>query len=331
MDAPNSFLSDAERFALTIIYQRALILSPILNADFGYRYPEAENIFKASPKEAIDRIHSLWRRDYLVETPCATVLKCPKCGSYTLILRLQCPYCGSFKLLRGNSIKHYSCGHINFEEEFRRGDELVCPNCNKKLEKLGLDYMRVGIWYRCLDCEKSFGEPKEILYCPKCDKDFDREELVLEPLYSFKMNETIARELLLDIDLKTLEEAFIKEWIVDMPAKVIGKSGIEHICSVGLTRKGLLGKKLFIDIEYATDLVDAYAVMRFFAKIMDIKSGTGLLIGIPKFSEEAKKLAATYEIKIFEGSKFSDLTDEIRDYSDVIIEEEILNVQGIQV
>ena len=271
----------------------------------------------------------MWRRGYLVGDLYATVLKCPKCDSYKLILRLLCSYCGSFKLTRGNSIKHYPCNHIAFEEEFRKGDELFCPSCSKKLEKMGLDYMRVGVWYRCLNCKRTFGEPRELLYCPKCDSTFEREELVLESLYSYSINETKAKELLLDIDLGRLEERLINEWIVEIPAKVMGESGIEHACSVALTRKGLLGNKVFIDMEYATNFVDVYAVMRFFAKVMDIKSGVGLLIGIPKFSEESKRLADTYKIKTLEGNRFSDIVSEIPSYLEMMEEESVLDAQRI--
>jgi len=329
MDSQNYLSTDAEKFALTVVYQRKLILAPILNADSGYRYPEAESIFRISQKETVDKLNLLWKRGYLIGDLCATLLKCPRCDSYKLILRLQCPYCGSFKLTKGNSIKHYACGHIGFEEEFRRLEELFCPNCSKKLEKLGSDYMKLGAWYRCLNCKRTFGEPKELLYCPKCDRDFEREELVLDALYSFSINEEKANELLLDVDLGRLEEVLIKEWVVEIPAKVVGESGIEHTCSVALTRRGLLGNKLFIDIEYATDSVDIYAVMRFFAKIMDIRSGAGLLVGIPKFSEESKRLAETYKIKTLEGNRFSDIIGEILNYLEVMEEEGFLNVQRV--
>jgi len=329
MDSQNYLLSDTEKFALTVVYQKKLVFAPILNTDFGYRYPEAENIFRVSQKEAVDKLNLLWKRGYLIEELCATVLKCPKCDSYKLILRLQCPYCSSFKLTKGNSIKHYPCGHVDFEEAFRRKEELFCPNCGKKLEKLGSDYMRIGIWYRCLDCRRSFGEPKELLYCPKCDRDFEREELVLEPLYSFSADEAKIRDVLLDIDLGRLEEALINKWNVEIPAKVLGESGIEHTCSVALTCRGALGNKLFIDIEYAADFVDIYAVMRFFAKIRDIQSGPGVLIGIPNFSEDSKKLAEIYKIKIIEGSKFSDIITELLDYLDIMVQDGTSDVRQV--
>jgi hypothetical protein len=327
IDNQNYLLSDTEKFALTVVYQRKLVFAPILNTEFGYRYPEAETTFRVSQREAIGKLNSLSKRGYLIGELCATILKCPKCDNYKLVLRLQCPYCSSFKLTKGSSIKHYPCGHVNFEEAFRRGEELFCPNCGKKLEKLGSDYMRAGVWYRCLDCKRNFGEPKELLYCPKCDEDFEREELVLEPLYSFSVDEAKIRDVLLDIDLGRLEEALINNWIVEIPAKVMGESGIEHTCSVALTRRGALGNKLFIDIEYAADFIDVYAVMHFFAKIMDIKAGPCILIGMPRFSEDSKKLADVYKIRTIEGSKFSEIVEEIQDYLEVMMEEKTSNVR----
>ena len=316
-------LSGNDKLALTVIYQKGLNLAPILDVDFGYRYPDVEVIFKIPREETVGKLNSLWKLGYLKRELCATVMKCPKCGSYKLILRLQCPYCGSFKLLKGNSIKHYSCGHIDFEDRFRRDDELICPNCGKKLEKLGLDYMRVGIWYRCLDCGRSFGEPRELLYCPECDKNYEREELILEPVYSYAIEEVKVKELLLDIDLRKLEEALSDKWITEIPAKVVGESGIEHTFSLALTSKGVVGRRVFIDIEYATEYVDLYVVMRFFAKLTDVKSGSGLLVGIPRFTEEAKKLAGTYGVKIFEGARFLDIIGEVINYLDSVFKEKV--------
>jgi len=318
VDNESYVLTGNDKLALTVIHQRKLIIAPTLDVDLGYRYPEAEKIFRVSTGEIVDKLNSLWKMEYLQRDLCATIVKCPKCGAYKLILRIQCPYCGSFKLIKGNSIKHYPCGHIDFENEFIKTNELFCPNCNKKLEKLGLDYMRIGVWYGCLECEKRFGEPKELLHCSDCDKNYERDDLVLEPIFSFKIDEIKVGDLLLDIDIKRLDEALSEKWIVEIPGKIVGESGIEHNFSVALTSRGLLGKKAFIDIEYATNLVDEYVIMQFFAKLVDVKSDIGLLVGIPQFSKEAKRLAETYKIKVLEENRLTDLIDKIIGYLDSV-------------
>ena len=50
-------LSGNDKLALTVIYQKGLNLAPVLDADFGYRYPDVEVIVKIPREETITRFH----------------------------------------------------------------------------------------------------------------------------------------------------------------------------------------------------------------------------------------------------------------------------------
>lgn len=322
MDISSQPLTSKDKLALTVAYQRDSGFVPRPDVELGCRYPEAETLFGFSRVDAADNLHSLWEGGYLRRELHSSIMKCPSCDGYKLIFMLQCPYCNSLKLTRGNSVKHYPCGHIDFEDRFEKADELFCPSCSGKLEKLGLDYMRIGVWYKCLTCEKAFGEPKEKLYCPQCDRNHEREDLVLQPIFTFTINETRVADILLDIDLERLKTTLSSKWSMVIPGNAVGRSGIEHTFSIGLTSKGALGKKVFIDIEQAAGSVDSYAVMRFFAKLTDVESDLGLLASIPRFSDEARRLAETYGVKTFEGNSFTDVMNEIKNCLDLVVKEE---------
>jgi hypothetical protein len=321
---PSSMISDTDKLALTVLFEKRLNLVPVFDDELGYKYPEAEALFEMPHRKILEKLNSLSKMGYLNKNLCATILKCPKCNDYKLRLRLQCPYCCSFRLAKGVSMKHYPCGYVGFEEEFLEQNRYVCPKCHTPLEKLGIDHMKVGTWYRCVDCGKTFGEPKELIYCSVCDKGFEREELVLEPIYSFAINEENVQEVLLDIDLSAIKKVFSDRWVVEMPAKVVGESEVPHLFTAALTSKGPVGKRVLMDVDYATTHVTTDAVMRFFAKVADVKPDMAILVGIPKFDEGAKKLAETYRIKVLEAKRFVHVLDRLDKCLNEISREDVM-------
>jgi len=305
---------------LNILYNAHRKLEPTIDVVTGEKYPFAEDILGVKPGLAKKILGRLSDDGYLMRELCNVVLKCPDCGGYWLVLRLHCPYCNSFKLEKGESIKHYECGYVGFKSEFIRGNEYVCPRCNKKLEKLGTEYRLIGTWYMCHDCSEKFGEPKETLLCNYCKKEYEVDKLILEGIYMYSVNESAVKELFVEFDLNKIVEAFKDEWEVSIPAKVDGASGITHIFSGSLLSKGMLRKEVLFDIEYDAEAVGPDAVMRFFAKTADVKSDLFVLTGIPKFTLDAKELARAYKINILEGDKIESVLANLKEIVESIVE-----------
>jgi CheY-like chemotaxis protein len=121
--------------------------------------------------------------------PSRSVVACPSCGSLTASLRLQCPECGDVQLKKGESLEHLTCGHIDFDSMFEKGDgELVCPKCEKKLKMIGVDYRRIKSWYKCSQ-NHFFGQPVAGFICSFCKKDFTLENARLEMLQEYQLTE----------------------------------------------------------------------------------------------------------------------------------------------
>lgn len=125
----------------------------------------------------------------LKANPSRSVVACPSCGSLTASLRLQCPECGDGQLKKGESLEHLTCGNVDFESKFKRGeDALVCPKCEKKLKMIGVDYRRIKSWYKCSH-NHFFGQPVVGFNCCFCKKDFTSEDAMLEMLQEYQLTE----------------------------------------------------------------------------------------------------------------------------------------------
>jgi len=89
---------------------------------------------------------------------------------------------------------------------------------------------------------------------------------------------------------------------VEPEESLYGKSGLKHefyvIASQG---KGILKIKIVIDLLSATEEVSADEVFLLYAKALDIGAYGMIVVAIPKFSEEAKKLIEYYEIAYVEA------------------------------
>jgi len=127
------------------------------------------------------------------QTPHCSAIHCPTCNSYGLEFYLQCPECQNRVLAKGEILEHFKCGNIDFEEKFRRGTKIVCTKCNNELQKLGVDYRRVGVGYRCSN-KHLFSMPKMVFICAQCRGQFDLNEGKLQVQFSYELTEKGKRE-----------------------------------------------------------------------------------------------------------------------------------------
>jgi len=116
-----------------------------------------------------------------------SVLACPSCSSTNLTPYLQCPECGSLQIVTESTLEHTICGCIDFIHKFDKGEgELVCPNCKKRLKKVGVDYRSLESWFRCSN-DHLFDKPIPSFRCPKCGEEFTMEAASISRLYWYQI------------------------------------------------------------------------------------------------------------------------------------------------
>ncbi|MGB9683722.1 MAG: hypothetical protein ACPL1Z_02195 [Candidatus Bathyarchaeales archaeon] len=278
-------------------------LKPSFDPKFGYRYLEVEKILgeTSNVEEFLNRLYDagiLERRLY------DKILYCPNCGSQSVSTHYCCPYCKSFNIQKGSLMEHVKCGYMDVEENFRKGDKLVCPKCHEELKKLDVDYRKAGIWCTCQDCRKSFDIPVPRHFCRDCQNEFTFEEVEIKDVYSYTLNEEVKGEITAGwIFVAPIKEFLVESGFeVEAPAFLKGKSGANHMFDIAAYKGNLTKKVTVMDVATATeDIVSEQPVIALFAKIYDVSPENAYLIAIPKLNENAKKMAELYNIKVIEA------------------------------
>jgi len=100
-------------------------------------------------------------------------IACNQCDSIKITQIFYCPSCKSSNFKLGKLIEHYDCGNIS-EESTYKNDQ--CPNCDKEIKALGVDYRLLQNHYICNSCSEFFPEIATYYLCLNCENKFKLEE-----------------------------------------------------------------------------------------------------------------------------------------------------------
>jgi hypothetical protein len=278
-------------------------LEPVYDPKIGYRYPAVEAVIGAA--SAVDSfLNRLYEAGVLERKLYDKVISCPKCGSVNISIRYCCSYCKSFDIQRSALIEHVKCGYMDVEEHFRKGNKLVCPKCHEELRKLDVDYRRAGTWCTCKDCGKSFDIPVAAHFCRNCQRNFTFEDAVIKDVYAYGLKEEVKEEAATGWVMIAPIRDFLVEsgFEVETPAYMKGKSGANHMFDMAAYAEGEAQKVTVIDIATSREgVVSEQPVIALFAKTFDVTPENAYLIAIPTISENGKKMAELYNIRIIEA------------------------------
>jgi transcription elongation factor Elf1 len=301
---------DTQAFLSKFLSGEISELEPVYDSKTGYHYPIVESIVgEVSDTEAF--LNKLYKAGILERRLYDKVFHCPKCDSANVSIRYCCSYCKSFDIQRSALIEHVKCGYMDVEENFAKGDKLVCPKCNEELRKLDVDYRKAGTWCTCKDCNKSFDIPVSAHFCRNCHANFTFEDAVIKDVYSYKLKEEAREEVAVGwIVIAPIRDFLVENGFqVESPAFIKGKSGANHMFDIAAYKgKGENMRKVTV-IDLATsagNVVSEQPVIALFAKIYDVSPENSYLIAIPKVSENAKKMAELYNIKLIEAKNQKD-------------------------
>jgi hypothetical protein len=174
------------------------------------------------------------------------------------------------------------------------------------------------MWCTCKDCSKSFDIPVTAHFCRNCHTNFTFEEAVIKDVYAYKLKEEAKEEVAVGWIVIAPIRDFLTEngFEVESPAFIKGKSGANHMFDIVACKgEGKAARKVAV-IDLATSAENAVSeqpVIALFAKIYDVSPEKAYLIAIPKMSENGKKMAELYSIKIIEAKNQKEAIKELKD------------------
>jgi len=290
-------------------------LEPVYDPKLGYRYPIVEAII-GDALDAEDFLIKLYEAGILERRLYNKIIYCPKCGSANVSVHYCCPYCKSFNIQKSSLIEHVKCGYMDVEGNFRKVNKLVCPKCHEELKKSDVDYRRAGIWCTCKDCAKSFDIPVTAHFCRDCHANSTFEDAVIKDVYAYSLKEEVKQEAALGWVVIAPIKEFLEEngFEVESSAFLRGKSGANHMFDIVAYKGDITREVTVIDLASSTEnAVPEQPVIALFAKIFDVSPDNAYLIAIPKMSENGKKMAELYNIKVVEAKNQKEAAKALKD------------------
>jgi len=290
-------------------------LKPVYDPKLGYRYPIVEALIGGT-LYVEDFLGKLYEAGILERRLYDKIIYCPKCGSANISVHYCCPYCKSFDIQKSSLIEHVKCGYMDVEGNFRKGNKLICPKCHEELKKPDVDYRRAGIWCACKDCSKSFDIPITAHFCRDCHANSTFEDAVIKDVYSYSLKEEVREEAAVGWVVIAPMKEFLEGhgFEVESPAFLKGKSGANHMFDIVAYKGDKTRKVMVIDLASSTEnAVAEQPVIALFAKIFDVSPDNAYLIAIPKMSENGKKMAELYNIKVVEAKNQKEAVKALKD------------------
>lgn len=277
-------------------------LEPAYSIEKGQHFPLLEEHLDLSSEETNDLLERLVMTGVLTEKTTGTILKCPTCESTVLRPINTCPRCGSTNYERGTLVEHYICGNVGFDQHFKQGSDYICTRCGEllTLKALGRNWIIPGKWHRCRDCHLFFEiqRTQPLAVCVLCGHNFDIREAVLEEAKTYILDPLVLEDLMSATGvteplLKMLEKEGAK---TEMPARIIGKSGMLHHFSFAFTKER--DPEAFVgagDIVIRAAPITGNEFFNHLSKFLDIEATQRFfVVAGAKLDDDARSLAESY-------------------------------------
>ena len=255
----------------------------------------------------LDILKTLQVLGIVKEEPFDYIRKCSRCDHHGMVVKVACPACGSTNTDQGKVIEHLPCGNIDLESKFQTAEGgLACSKCKKKLKAIGVDYVKPGSYCSCLSCKTLSPEGRMQFICLNCGSSLAKEEMKLEPLAAYSVDQEAVVKYLDKTGFQfhlSIVDALRSRGINAAPrAAVTGSSEVQHTFDI----VGYMGDEpepaVAVEIEKSSEPVDPESLLNFLARCLDARVARKVFIGVPGFSDEARKLAGAHGIEIIESS-----------------------------
>ena len=272
-------------------------LDPLFEPTLGFSYPVIDH-YNSSLHEQIFFLESCMKLGIFNRKSSVTLLKCNSCNSLHFYNKFVCTLCKSSNIVRGITIGHDSCGNVDFDYKYMTLDgSLVCQKCNKKLKAIGVDYSKIGYFYKCLECSALLPDMDQHYLCLKCGTTSLQDELQILHLFSYtvdlqKVAEKLNGDNFMISVVRELDKVGIKSTLTEV---IYGISGLQHNFSLVTYDMKDLPFVIVDELESQKNNNNnnkeaEILVLSFITKCLDVKVPNKILLAIPSLKENLKEL-----------------------------------------
>ena len=291
-------------------------LEPSIDVNGGFSYPI---IGQYSTEEQISFIETCLKNGIFYGKPSMSLLSCAYCESLYFSNNFTCTLCKSSNITRAIAIEHDTCGNIDFASNYMSIDgTLTCEKCNKQLKSIGVDYSRVGYFYKCLECKAMLSNIDQLYICLKCNRSSLNEELKIFQLFTYAINQQKLFEKLNDNNFMF----FVVEELgrVGIESKqlgsIIGTSKIEHTFSL-IVYDDKNNPFIVVDtIQFEEqnnnnnnrieNEDDNTQILSFIGKCLDTRVSNKIILAIPALKQNIRELININKITLVESKTKDD-------------------------
>jgi hypothetical protein len=286
--------------------KNAVKIEPSFEPTLGFIYTEIEHL--NSLEEQVEFLESGVKIGIFDAKPSISLLNCSSCNSLYFATKFVCIFCKSHNVTRGEMIAHDSCGNIDFDYKYMSPNgNLVCEKCNNQLKTIGIDYSRLGHFYKCLDCRATLPNIDQIYVCLRCSKSSLSHELGNMVLSTYtintqKLTDNLYTDNFLFSVVQELDRLGIKS---SLSETVVGTSKMSHTFSLVVydethvpfvavdviesssSSSSSSYSKVHNDIQADYDML----LLAFIGKFSDVQVPYKVLLSIPPLKEKHRDLA----------------------------------------
>lgn len=290
------------------------IIEPLFNPDGGFSYPI---MGQYSIEEQILFFESCLKIGIFIGKPSISLLSCRYCNSISFYIKFICTFCKSSNIIRAPSIEHDRCGNIDFEYKFISLDgKLICEKCNKQLKAIGVDYSKLGYFYKCLECKAMLSNTDQFYICLKCGRSSLYDELQILQLFTYTVNlqkliEKLNADDFLFFVTEELDRIGIKSKQLDT---IVGISKIPHIFPLVVYDDK---KNPFVIVDTIQsennnnnknkkENDENIKILSFIAKCLDVKVSNKIILAIPSLNKNLRELININKIILVESNTTDD-------------------------
>jgi GGDEF domain-containing protein len=172
---------------LRFIASRNREMVPVMSANRlnGYVYPMLDPFLENSVIGIQETLDFLQGQKLLTGRFITKSHFCSHCDCAFLNFEEVCPHCDARDIRVDELVHHFKCAYTGELSEFKVGDHLQCPKCERTLQHIGVDYDKPSIVYQCNECSHTFQDPKIMTTCFNCGRRADPEHQVSRAIEAY--------------------------------------------------------------------------------------------------------------------------------------------------